>query len=122
MPRMVAVKVATAQVAGPVPGTTYRLQAVQEQGRVRSPVPDCGWTCLEQAGQRDRCPLGPRPQGGEPTGPGPHPLPACPCCWPRGFGSLLAKLHLASLLCRYFNYADMFLDSFKYVYYLLIRP
>lgn len=36
--------------------------------------------------------------------------------------SHFAELHLASLLCRYFNYADMFLDSFKYVYYLLIRP
>lgn len=49
-------------------------------------------------------------------------LLTCPYCQPWGSGSLLAKLHLASLLCRYFNYADMFLDSFKYVYYLLIRP
>lgn len=46
----------------------------------------------------------------------------CSHCQPWVSNSLCAELHLASLLCRYFNYADMFLDSFKYVYYLLIRP
>lgn len=43
-------------------------------------------------------------------------------CQPWVSNPLGAELRLASLLCRYFNYADMFLDSFKYVYYLLIRP
>lgn len=49
-------------------------------------------------------------------------LPFCSYCRPWVSNSPCAELHLAWLLCRYFNYADMFLDSFKYVYYLLIRP
>lgn len=51
-----------------------------------------------------------------------HSLHYCSHCQTWVSSSLFAELLLASLLCRYFNYADMFLDSFKYVYYLLIRP
>lgn len=51
-----------------------------------------------------------------------HSLHYCSHCQTWVSSSLFAELLLVSLLCRYFNYADMFLDSFKYVYYLLIRP
>lgn len=82
-----------------------------------------GWTCLEQVVDKGtNAHLGQGSRKERWQGQAPQPPALLPLSSALGSSSLLAKLHLASLLCRYFNYADMFLDSFKYVYYLLIRP